>query len=324
MKNIIIAVAAVLFLSQTSQAGIKVEKKPLSSVAKAAIVSVTIDNIGSDSASDVAFMAAAGDHALAAYGAGLKALGKWEMQDAPGIAELEASLSDLASSPITVKVLDALAAQNKLPGAVDPKDMMALAMASMSGKKDKLEALKAKLISSVARELQTDLNDLRAKLAWPKAAAGIPYGLLNKRKDFTPKEDALRTIIDLMLQDYCAKNGLDGVLLVHLASLTGTPKDIRVIVGGNRVLSSLKVNPTVLLRNKAGEIAIDAGQPRLDDLAPMKMAMPVFVGEKLPNGTFGNFKVDLDDPAGKVKAAYNELIKNTAEDLLKDLGKKLK
>ncbi|OIN99614.1 MAG: hypothetical protein AUJ51_12330 [Elusimicrobia bacterium CG1_02_56_21] len=127
-----------------------------------------------------------------------------------------------------------------------------------------------------------------------------------------------------MLQDYCAKNGLDGVLLVHLASIPGSPGDIRIIVGGNRVLSSLKVNPTVLLRNKAGAIAIDGGQPRLDDLAPMKLAMPVFTGEKLPDGNFGNFKIDLDDPAGKVKAAYNELIKDTADDLLKSLAKKLK
>ncbi|OIN99615.1 MAG: hypothetical protein AUJ51_12335 [Elusimicrobia bacterium CG1_02_56_21] len=165
MKRIIIAAAAVVLASQAAQAGIKVEKKALKAVAKAALISVTIDNIGSDSASDAAFMSAAGDYALANYGPGLKALGKWEMPDAPGIAELEASLSNLEASPVTVKVLDALAMQNKLPGTVDPKEMMALAMASMGGNKEKLAALKGKLIASTARELQADFNALRAKLA---------------------------------------------------------------------------------------------------------------------------------------------------------------
>jgi len=324
MKTVFLAATALVLAVNVSYAKLSVEKGPLKKISKVALVTVSIDNIGSGSAADAKFLSDAAAFALSNYEPGLKALGKWEMVPAPAVSELETAMAGFETSPVTLNALEKLANQNKLPGKFDQKDMMALAMASMTGKKGDLAAMKGKMIAASAKELNGQLSAMRKGMVWAEGTSGLPYGLLIKRKDLAPGEEAIRDILDQVLRDYCARNGLDAVALVHLKSVTGQPGDIRVIVAGNRILSSLKVNPGIVVRGKDGEIAVDSGQPRLDDLAPMKLAMPIFVGEKQAGGNWANFKLDLDDPAGKARAAYNELIKDTAADLLKDLGKKLK
>lgn len=336
MKQILAAVLS-LCLAQAAYAGIKIEKKPLKSVAKAALLAVTLDNIGAAGEANAKVLDGAVALALGKYGPGLKALGKWEMPDAPGVAELEAELSNMETSATALKVLDEMASQNRLPVA-DQKEMMALAMAALKGKKGDLETLKTKLIASNAKALQEEFRAMRGGLAWAKGLAGIPAFLLNEkqyasagsamsggqRDTAKEKKAAVREIVVRIVRDYCAKHGLDAVALVHMASVPGTPGDVRVIVDGNRVLSSLKVNPTIVLVTKDGDLAVDAGTPRLDDLAPMKLGVALYTGEALPNNGFGNFKIDLADKGGKIAAAYADLIESTSADLLKDLAKKLK
>lgn len=193
-----------------------------------------------------------------------------------------------------------------------------------SGQQADLESLKEEMITGTAGEIQTYLNDMQSGLIWPAGFPGIPYGLVDeRRKTGKGLYSALREISNRILQTYCSENGLDAVLVVYLASDKGKPGDIRIITQGNRVLSSFKVNPTMVMRTAAGKVGFDYGSPRLDDLAPMKLAMPIFIGENDDKGIKRNFRLDFNDPAGKAITAYRELIDKTAEKMLKKLGKKL-
>ena len=304
---------------------VEVNKGVLKKIQKAAIAGFTLDNVGgtANKASDDKFVREAVEYAFASYNKGITALAKWELVNAPDTSDLEKQLSDLKSSKIAVGVLDKLAMANKLPVEIKPEEMMELSMATMMGNQEKMEALKGKLISQSVSQLQDELNAARSAIVWANGLSGIPYMLICDMKRNDSKSSALNEILVELIKDYCAKNGLDGVLIVHLASLTGEPKDIRVIVQGNRVMSSFKMNPTMVVLSKEGKIGFDLGAPRMDDLAPIKWAVPIFIGDAVQGGAFTNIRKDLADPAGKALAEYKELIDKTAGKLAEKVGEKI-
>jgi hypothetical protein len=242
---------------------------------------------------------------------------------APETRELDAQLDELAGSPIATGKLLELAEQQKISGDFDNALLAQLAFASLTGNQKLLEELQGKVLAKTLQRLQAELDTQRGKLVWPHGKAGIPYGLINNRSQVTETELALREITIALLEDYRKKHLLDGVVIVNLASQVGTPGDIRIITQGDRVLSSIKVNPTLVVRGPEGAIAMEEGASRLDDLAPWELGVPIYLGDKPQRGPIENLRLDLNDPAGKGIAAYNNLIDRTAKDLVKDVVKTL-
>ena len=106
--------------------------------------------------------------------------------------------------------------------------------------------------------------------------------------------------------------GLDGFAIVHWRS------QIRPMVGvgvwvGDRGLDSIWAQPTLVIVNKSGEVALDMGYPSLDDLAPKRSSVPVYrkTGENVG-------VLDLADPKGKCLEEYQGLLAVTAEHLVAD------
>lgn len=325
-----IAAAAVAVLLGTAPlfAKLEIEKKPLKEIKKVAILTMAVDNIGQANPieSNQKFLQDAVAYGLQVYTDNLKALGKWELVPTPDISGLEALVKDLPASPITQEVLNKLADKDKLPGEVDKKVMMELAMAAMMGKKDKVNQMKPKLIADAARQLQAHMDSIRGEMVWEPSTAGLPYWMMRAEKAGDGLNGALYSILEKAVGDYCAANGLDGVIFVQMKSEAGdrSKADISVIVQNDRVISTLKLNPAFVLRSKDGKNAINNGTPRLDDLAPMKLGVPIYKGDRIQNQVVvERQKLDLSDPLGKAYKAYQELIKDTSDDLMKDLGKKL-
>jgi len=325
-KKILIVLATItLFAGPTQAAKYDINKKALKKIGKVALVSITLDNIDENNdQGNIEFLTQAVEHAVTTYRNRLANTGKWELVDAPELSSLKGKLSDIASTPQAHEVLTELADRNQLPGDVSQAMMGKLLMTAFrSGQQADMNSIKEEMIAGSAGEIQTYLNDMQSGLISPAGFPIIPYSLVDNRGAGKGLYSALREISSRILQSYCTDNGLDAVLVVHLASDKGKPGDIHIITQVDRILSSFKVNPTIVMRTADGSVGFDYGTPRLDDLAPMKLAMPIFRGKKNERGMMDNFRLDLNDPAGKSITAYKELIDSTAEKMMGKLIDKL-
>lgn len=333
MKRImLLTAAAALLCAGSASAKVFVNKKELKDIKKVAIVTVAIDNVAriNPTEQNEQFLRDVVAYGLEVYTEGVKSLGRWELVPAPDTSGLEALAKDLSSSPITDKVMNELADKNALPGKVAGQTMMALAWATMRKDTAKVEELKTKLFADTLKEAQGGLDAERADMVWDQSLAGLPHWII---RDGNPKEMSgmVATIFERALKEYCAANGLDGVILVHFKSEVGdrTKADISVIVGDARVLSSIKLNPGFMLFNKNGGYAATNGNTRMDDLAPMKLAVPIYKGVRTDSkkmagkGLIEDVKLDLPDQNGKNLESFKDLVKNSADKMMKDFNKRL-
>lgn len=315
-RTLLLLAATVLFIQGCSAP--KANLAAFATMKRVALVNVTLDKVGTGPANDPLQQQMV-DFSAEQYLAKLNTVANWQIVPPPAPAELSSAFADLASNPITAQVLNELADKNQLPGDIAGAMLGRMAMVAFKGDKAELERLKGELIGSTIKDLQNDLTQKNARVAQASALAGVPFYLSNNEG----KDKALATIRRRVLADYCERHGLDGVVYVHQRSDVGTPGDIRVIVQNNRVLSSLKLNPMVVVMDRKGEVVYSSGWPRLDDLAPMKLAMPIYTGTFNARGVIGNFILDLDDPKGTSKAGYRELIEKTSAKQAEELRKAL-
>ena len=313
-KSIIPLICIALFLGGC--ASTKPNPEALKSINKVALVTLNLDRVGKGPNNDPVLKSSAG-FAATVYRQELGRVPGWTAVEPPAIEELESQFSDLTSSVIARQTLQEMADQDRLDVNINNAKIAKLTMAALTGNTGAMEQMKAEIVEDTLVELQNDLNYKRDQLVWPNGKAGIPVWLVNGAQS-KGKTAALREITGRILDDYCQRNGLDGVILVHQASAVGKPGDIRVIVQEDRVLSSIKVNPFLILRSAGGEIALSAGSNRLDDLAPMKLAMPIYAGYKKRMES-KYLKVNLSDPKGTAQEGYYSLISSTAKDLFDDV-----
>ena len=285
----------------------------LKAMKRVALVSLTLQKVGQGEDNDIVHRKAV-EYAAKVYNQKLSTIPGWQIVNPPKTEELDRAFSNLPSSKIASAVLSDLAEQNQLPGEFGNAAIAKIMIATFRGDTVNLEKLKGEAIAGTAKQMQGELDKQRKWLAWPKGMAGIPYQLSSDEG----MSSALTTIRRKELEAYRKRHKLDGIILIHQASAVGSPGDIRVIVQGNRILSSLKVNPVMFVRGEGGEVAYATGSTRLDDLAPMKFAMPIYTGEKEKRGTFGNFKLNLNDPKGVSLAGYKKLIDKTAQNIVSE------
>ncbi|HEY5653139.1 MAG TPA: hypothetical protein VIR63_02075 [Pontiella sp.] len=315
MKYILCILTLSLLITGCASTGLRTDHEAVAQIKKAALISVTITDIADDKAHNKKFTKTAAEHAVTTYTKELQKLGLWTLVPAPGIQELKDEISNLAESPITQNVLMELANKDQLPGEVDPM-LMAQAVKAYFMDKAQLETIKQKMVSDVAKQVQDGIHAVQNRLVSPDNLACIPYSLYLGFIDQTELQKTANTILEQILQNYCKKHQLDGIVTVFIDSDKGEPKDIRMITGGNRVLSSFKINPTMVVRTASGKVAMNMGSPRMDDLAPMKLAMPIYIGDKSERELITNIRLDLASPDGKTAEAYHELIDKTAGKLM--------
>lgn len=294
----------------------------LKAMKRVALVSITLERVGKGPQNDPVLKSATG-FANTVYRQELATVPQWQVVPAPGIKALDRHFSDVESSAIARQVLEEMADRNELDVNINNEKIAKLTIAAFSGNKEAMSQMKREIIADTLTLMQKDLNKIRSQFYWPKGKAGIPPGGMITFGTDKYRGAALRKVVTRVLEDYRVRHGLDGLLLVHQISDVGTPGDIRVIVQKNRVLSSIKVNPVVNVLGPDGEIALSVGSNRRDDLAPMKLAMPIFVGKKGAKGGITDLKLSLADPAGKGLEGYNILISDTAKDVIQDVKKVL-
>jgi len=279
----------------------------LKAMHKVALVSVSLDKVTTGPGNDLIQQQAV-DYAGMMYQKQTQALPLWQVVPAEDPAAIDRHFDNLAASPIVNQVLSELADRNQLPGEVSNAMIAKAAMLAFRGGATDMEQLKKEMFAETIAQMQKDVDTARGNMVAAKGLATIPFNYSRNEKI----NDALSTIEARVIADYCQKHGLDGVIQVFQLTAVGKPADIRVIVQGNRVLSSLKLNPALVVRDRDGKIVFNTGSPRLDDLAPLKLAMPIYTGTKNARGMMDNLKLDLNDPAGTSLAGYNELIEETA------------
>jgi len=320
MRQLLFVLLSSTFLV-TGCVSTKPDTAALKAMKKVALVTITLERVGKGPENDPVLKSAAG-FANTVYRQELATIPQWQIVDASGIAELDRHFSDIGSSAIAKSVLTELADQNQLNVNLDNAKIAKLTLAAFSGNQQAMTQMKNEIIADTLALLQKDLDGMRSQFYWPKGTAGIPAGWMAPYGADQGRMAALNKIIARILEDYRVSHGLDGVLLVHQISEVGTPGDIRVIVQSNRVLSSIKVNPTVTVRGAGGKVVLAEGSSRRDDLAPMKLAMPIYAGQ-VGNGPIKDLKLSLADPAGKGQEGYYALISETAKDVMDDVRKVL-
>jgi len=280
----------------------------LKSMSRVALISVGLDKVGSGPANDLIQQQAV-DYAGMTYRREVGTLPLWQVVPAGDIAAIDGHFDNLAGSPVVTQVLSELADRNQLPGDVSNAMLAKAALLAFRNGPGDMDKLKQEMLAATTEQMQKEVDAARGNMTAAKGLAAIPY---NYSRD--PKvNDALSTIEARVIAEYCRQHQLDGVIEVFQVTAAGNPGDIRVIVQQNRVLSSLKLNPAVIVRDRDGKIVFNSGSPRLDDLAPMKLAMPIYTGTKNARGLMDNLKLDLNDPAGTTIAGYHELIDDTAK-----------
>lgn len=320
MRQLIIALICSMLLV-TGCVSTKPDTAALKAMNKVALVTITLERVGTGPENDPVLKSATG-FANTVYRQELATIPQWQVVEAPGIAALDRQFSDISSSDIARAVLTELADQNQLDVNIHNEKIAKLTLAAFSGNQQAMAQMKKEIIDDTLALMQKDLDKMRSRYYWPKGKAGVPPSWMMNYSADQERGKALKKITTRILEDYRARHGLDGVMSVHQISEVGTPGDIRIVVQRNRVLSSIKVNPTVTVRGAGGKVVLSEGSSRRDDLAPMKLAMPIYVG-KVGNGPIKDLKLSLADPAGKGQEGYYALISETAKDVMDDVRKVL-
>ncbi len=301
-------------------ASAKPDPTALKALKQVAVVSLTLDKVGTGGSNE-AILYRAVNYADSVYQRGLLSIPDWQLVKAPDLAGLANQFSDLSTSKAASEVMLRLADEKKIGGELNPDLFRELLKASFTGDQQRIEELKGDVLAYTLKVAQQELDRMRSRLVWPEGKVGIPYWLARGVDQAPETEMILQEVTKAILEDYRQKHNLDGVIIVHLASQVGSPGDIRVIVKDNRVLSSLKVNPALAIRGQGGKLILVEGSTRLDDLAPMKLAMPIFAGTMNSKNRIENLQLDLADPGESAIKGYMSLIDKTAGDLMADIKK---
>ena len=101
------------------------------------------------------------------------------------------------------------------------------------------------------------------------------------------------------------------------------------VVRGERANGNVKMAATMTLISRDGKVAIDMGQPLIDDFAAGNAGMPIYKAKGHRGGTVtlgksrSNFPIDLKDPKGEVQKDLYALTDAARSQFMKKLDKEL-
>jgi hypothetical protein len=124
------------------------------------------------------------------------------------------------------------------------------------------------------------------------------------------------------------KLNLDGLIVIYLRTTRYSTGGVEV-VRGERANGNVKMAATMTLISRDGKVAIDMGQPLIDDFAAGNAGIPIYKAEGHRGGTVtlgksrNNFPIDLKDPKGEVQKDLYALTDAARSQFMKKLDKEL-
>lgn len=155
----------------------------------------------------------------------------------------------------------------------------------------------------------TDVNDNSIKTT-------VSYGNAQPKDE----EAVFKDVIKADVAAVCKKLGLDAMAMVFVYTEVPGIGNLHVISNG-RIMGRIKMDMTMLLIDKNGDIVADLGMRVMDDLAPSKMALPTHKILSYNGKMVGKAEADLKDPKGEIQKAMTELTAVSAKRMVADFRK---
>lgn len=192
----------------------------------------------------------------------------------------------------------------------------------------------ADTINNINNITQKQLNDARNGQAVTTGLPFMPYGAFYDENpntteiragDSKKKENILKEMLLADVAELCGELKLDAMIVVYVDTAVKDVGGVRVISGGDRVLGTVRLNMTMLVIDKNGEIIANLGWPSMDDVSPGKMLMPAHIvtswAYSAGHRTIKTMAADLKDPEGRVPDALKELVVESSTGMIEDLKK---
>lgn len=291
-----------------------VDKNLLSQTKRIGIISVVMDRAGGDSAPNIEIREKILEHAMQTYQKAIADTMGWDVVPMGQFADHPAlkAMVNIPKNPETLSFLMDLANKNQLP--LDNEAILAQAIISaMSGDNSKMGDAKKNAVMESAKEIQTKIVGQAAKnYQGIKGLPTITHGMASLEGSGKNHASAYRAIFRKNIATLCRDKHLDGVAVIHIRSDISKFGDVNVIVDEGRTKGIIKINPTLVFIASNGQTLLLMGFPTMDDLAPMDMGPPIYIGKP---GT-PDFRPDFKDKAGRVLAAFNALVDKTSAKLM--------
>jgi hypothetical protein len=342
-KTAVVVVAIFLITLIAGCGGALVKKEAMASVKYAGILSLTVGKTGPHSATNDEVLQQVANYALGQVESRLRTVSSFKL----------VPVSTLYKVPEfrnagTFSQAEGVRAYLKKQSETDPNFVAGANMSNSKSAAGAFAALlsgggaasadeKQKAIDSVCLSGQRDLDAKREDFVVTSGLPFIPYGVINNEDPNVTevryvngvrqgsKTDYLKTMVIEEIKTFCVKSRLDAVIIVLVQTQADPPKGVYVISGGNRVLGTVRLNMTMLMVDKNGEIIADMGWPSMDDLAPLKMVIPASIVTKWSSNGKGVMatQIDLKDPQGSVLNAFKELVVESSEKMTDSLRQEL-
>jgi hypothetical protein len=336
-KKLLICVCLVVFVvALAGCAGVTINPEDMAGIKNVGILSLTVKKTGPQTPGNDAVLQEVANYALLQVQNKLKSVTSFklypvasyyklpEYQNAGTVAKAAGAMAYLKNNP------DAMD-QNTSAASETTGDFMAALKAGI-----KAAAESAAVQKDPVAAAQKILDDNKKEMIAASGMPFIPYGVINNVKpgDGVTYVNGVRQgggnegLKQMMLEEVkavCAKTRMDAMIVVHVETEANPPKGVYVIVGGNRVVGTLRLNMTMLMIDKKGRIIADLDWPSMDDLAPMKLAVPhsVITEWAIPNKAVRKSEIDLKDNGGAVLNAFKEMSVDSAGRMTETLRQAL-
>lgn len=311
-----IAVIAILVTGCSSKV-VSINKDLIIKTKRVGVISVIMERAGGDTPNNIEIRGKVIEHAMETYQKGMAEAMGWDMVPVSTYIK-DPTLKDMVNipkNPETFDFLFDLANKNQMP--LDNEAVMAQAIiAAMSGDNSKMEGAKKDAVWESAKEIQKKIvEDAQKRHQGYKGLPTITRSMSVAKGGPKTHIEAYRAIFRKNVVTFCKANRLDAVLIVQMYAEISKFGDVNVIVDEGRTKGIIKLNPTFVIVASNGETLIAMDSPRMDDLAPMDMGPPIYIGKP---GT-SEFRPDFKDRKGRVLAAWNALVDKTAHKLIAKL-----
>lgn len=315
--------------------GVEINPEDMAGIRYVGVLSLTVKKTGPQSAANDAVLQEVADYALSQAQASLKQVKSFKTYPAASFSKIP----EFQNAGTVAKATGALAYLKNNPDALSrgsaAKETTGDFMAALkAGLKAAADAAAAQ--SDPAAAAQKILDSKKAEFIAASGVPFIPYGVINNVEPGAAisyvngvrqggGNEGLKQMMLEEVKAVCAKTKMDAMIVVHVETEANPPKGVYVIVGGDRVVGTLRLNMTMVMIDKNGRVIADLDWPSMDDLAPMKLAVPHSVVTKWTSSGKGvvSCEIDLKDKGGSVLRAFKEMAADASGRMTESLRKAL-
>lgn len=260
--------------------GVEGDTEAIKGISKAALVSCSIEHIIPEAEGSEEFTGRVADRLAERIQELLKEECGWEMTDLEtlsGNEELLASIS-LRGNENLRSEMEELFDKQELP--IQPTPEIMKEMVSAWGDEEKMGELKTRVVDSLLNDFSLTPKE-EEPLIGGKELPVIAYSAINPdaaegvrqfggNKDAREFQEKMRATA---LSGITKALDVDAIVIIYARTSAEHIGNITVVngeEGKQRADGTIKMNATIVVVTREGEIAMDAGAPGMDDLAPMK------------------------------------------------------